>query len=328
MRVDIWVAGMCLGLASLAGAAVPVMVVNGIEVSDVEISAAKQVLTAQLRGQTVDETMLTRRAVDQVIARVLLGAAAREAKVQADQKEVDAAIEQQRQMAGGPEKLAESLKQAGLTEAELRRITAETLAVRRYIETALLATLTVTDEDLKAYYESHTKEFEHGEQVKLRMILIEAKPSADETTRSAARAKVESIHKRLLAGEDFATLARQFSEDPTRETGGEIGWVSKGRLLSELEPAVFALAPGKPSDVLVSSYGFHIFLVEERKPAGTSSLAEVKDNLRMFLQRRKAETAVREKVDALRAGAKIVYLDPALESMVLGRPAPSVVPPR
>ncbi|HPC82898.1 MAG TPA: peptidylprolyl isomerase [Thermoanaerobaculaceae bacterium] len=321
--------------AGVAGAAAPVMVVNGIEVNDVEIAAAKQAVGAQLRGQTADETMITRRAVDQVIARVLLGAAAREAKVQADEAKVEAALEQQRKMAGGAAGLAESLKHVGLSEAELRRITAETLAVREYIETVLLADLTVTDADLEAYYKEHPKEFEHPEQVKLWMILLEAKPSADETTRAAARAKAESIHKRLVAGEDFATLARQFSEDPTKANGGEIGWVGKGRLLPELEPAVFALAPGATSEVLTSSYGFHIFRVEARKPAGISSLAEVKDNLRTFLHGRKAEARVREKVDVLRAKARIVYLDPALEAAVLGRSpahqptsAAPVLPPR
>lgn len=328
MRLNALVVGMCLVVPGLAAAAIPVMVVNGVQVSDVEVNAAKQAIAAQLRGQTADETMITRRAVDQVVARILLGAAAREAKVQADEAKVEAAIEQQRMIAGGPEKLAESLKQAGLTEPDLRRITAETMMVRQYIETVLLASLTITDEDLKAYYEAHPKEFEHGEQVRLRMILVEAKPSADETTRAAARTKVESIHTRLLAGEDFATLARQFSEDATKANGGEVGWVSKGRLMPELEPAVFALEPGKISDVQASSFGFHIFRVEERKPAGTSALAEVKDNLRSFLRGRKAESTVREKVDTMRAGAKIVYLDPALEAVVLGRPAAPVGPPK
>ena len=323
--------GMGLVVSGLAAAAVPVMVVNGSQVSEVEVNAAKQAIAAQLRGQTADETMITRRAVDQVVARILLGAAARAAGVEADEAKVEAAIEQQRAMAGGPDKLAESLEQAGLTEPELRRITAETIMVRQYIETVLLAGLTITDEDLATYYQAHPKEFEHGEQVRLRMILIEAKPSADETTRAAARTKVESIRARLLAGEDFATLARQFSDDATKANGGEIGWVSKGRLMLELEPAVFALEPGKVSDVLGSSYGFHLFRAEERKPAGSSTLAEVKDNLRSFLRGRKAESIVREKVDSLRAGAKIVYLDPALEAVVLGRSAtaaPPAAPPK
>lgn len=327
MRLSALVVGICLVVPGLAAAAVPVMVVNGVQVSDVEVNAARQAVAAQMRGQTADETMVTRRAVDQVVARILLGAAAREAKVQADEAKVEAAIEQQRKMAGGAEALAESLKQAGLTEPELRRITAETMTVRQYIDTVLLGSLTVTDEDLKGYYESHPKEFEHGEQVKLRMILVEAKPTADETTRAAARTKVDSIHTRLLAGEDFAVLARQFSDDATKANGGEVGWVSKGRLMPELEPAVFALEPGKVSDVQASSFGFHIFRVEERKPAGTSTLAEVKDNLRNFLHGRKAESTVREKVDTLRAGAKIVYLDPALEAAVLGRPAAPAAQP-
>lgn len=328
MRLSVLVVGVCLMVASVVGAVTPVMVVNGSQVSDVEVNAAKQAMTMQLRGQTTDDAMITRRAVDQVVARVLLGGAAREAKVAIDDAKVEAALEQQRKAAGGAEALAESLKQAGLTESELRRITAETMMVRQYIETVLLANLAVTDGELKAYYDANPKEFQHSDQVRLRMILLEAKANVDETTRAAARAKAESIHKRLLGGEDFAGLAQQFSEDPTKARGGEVGWVGKGRLLPELEPAVFALEAGKVSDVLTSSYGFHIFKVEERKPAGTSTFDEVKDKLRNFLRNRKAETAVHEKVDALRAGAKIVYLDTALEAAVQGHaPTPAGLQP-
>lgn len=313
-----------LGVVSLAHAAVPVMVVNGYEVTDIEVNVAKQAVAAQLQGQTADQTMIVRRAVDQVVARVILAGAAREAKVKLDESKVEAALAQQRQMAGGAERLAASLKEVGLTESELRRITAETMLVRQYMETVLLPGITITDEELKAYYDEHPSEFRHSEQVKLRMILIEAKPTSDETSRAAARAKAESIHKRLLAGESFAALAEQFSEDPTRSAGGEVGWVGKDRLLAELEAAVFATQTGKISDVLVSSYGYHIFKVEDRKPAGVSSFNEVKENLHGFLRGRQMESTIRAKVDSLRAGAKIVYLDPALEAMVLGKPAPAV----
>lgn len=317
--------------AGVAEAGKPVMVVNGIEVNDVEIGAARQAVAVQLRDQTTDESMLTRRAVDQVIARVLLGGAAREAKIQLNEKAVDAAIDEQRRLAGGPEKLAESLKQVGLTEAELRRITSETILVRQYVEETLVASIKVTDEDVKAEYEAHPEWAKHDEQIKLRMILVEPKsvtgaaaaPPTDEMAVTSARTKAEALLARLKGGADFAQVATEASDDPTKALGGEVGWVGRGRLLPELEKPAFELQAGQMSAVIQSSRGFHIFKVDERRPAGVYPLDEVREPIRHSMRNRKVGESLRTKLDALRSAAKIVYLDPALEAAVLGRPAPA-----
>jgi len=321
--------------AGVAEAAKPALVVNGVEVSDVEIGAARQVVAMQLRERTTDESMLTRRAVDQVIARILLGGAAREAKLSADPKMVDASIEEQRRMAGGPEKLADSLKQVGLTDAELRRITSETVLVRQYIEGVLAPAVKVSDDEVKAEYDGHPERVKHDEQVKLRMILVEPVPASsaaagsataspgDDKVMAAARAKAEAVLARLKGGADFGEVAKEASDDPTKSLGGEIGWVGRGRLLPELEKPTFELQNGQVSGVLQSSRGFHIFKVEERRPAGTFTLDELREQIRGALRNRKIGEALRTKVDGLRSAAKIVYLDPAIEATVLGRPAPA-----
>lgn len=334
MRWQALAVGVVVAAAGVAEAAKPVMVVNGIEVSDVEIGAARQAVAVQLRQQTADESMLTRRAADQVIARILLGGAAREAKIKLNEKAVDAAIEEQRRLAGGAEKLAESLKQVGLTEAELRRITSETVLVRQYIEEVLAASIKVTDEDVKAEFEAHPEWAKHDEQIKLRMILVEpvdaagAKPAGTTSPHSpeataAALAKAEALLARLKGGADFAEVAKEASDDPTKSLGGEVGWVGRGRLLPDLEKPVFELQAGQLSAVIQSQRGFHIFKAEERRPAGAYALDEIREQIRQSMRNRKATEAIRAKLDSLRSAAKIVYLDPALEAQVLGRPAPA-----
>jgi parvulin-like peptidyl-prolyl isomerase len=93
---------------------------------------------------------------------------------------------------------------------------------------------------------------------------LAAHPELD--TDKAQRAKAEEVLKRVRAGEDFATLAKEFSTDPgSKDKGGDLGWFGTGQMIAEFEKAAFALKPGEVSDVVQSPYGFHIIKVEERK---------------------------------------------------------------
>lgn len=131
-------------------------------------------------------------------------------------------------------------------------------------------TLEVPEEDLRAYYDSNTDEFTLEEQVRARHILLKA--SGDEAV-AQARATLESVRRRLEAGEDFATLARELSQDDaSRDLGGELGFFTRGRYNPALEDAAFGGAPGSivgPVETdLITQTGLHLIEIQERRDGG------------------------------------------------------------
>jgi parvulin-like peptidyl-prolyl isomerase len=115
--------------------------------------------------------------------------------------------------------------------------------VQKYATDKLQAKIKASDEEIKHYMESH--------------------PEAD--TSQQFRAKAEEIVKRARAGEDFAKLAQEFGTDGTKDKGGDLGWFGPGQMDPDFEKAAYALKPGEISDVVETSFGFHVIKMEERK---------------------------------------------------------------
>ena len=186
------------------------------------------------------------------------------------------------------------------------------------IDTAkMAAATTVTDQDLQAYYDEHRDEYRTPEQVKVSHILIKTPlpaPGAkeDEKAVADARAKAEDVLKQVKAGGDFAKLAEKYSEDPgSAKSGGELGWIGRGRTVPEFEKAAFSLGKGQTSDLIKSSYGFHIIRVEDKQEAHVKSLAEVKGEIEEKVKQQKAARSAEAGANNLLSAARTDGLDKA-----------------
>ncbi len=304
---------VCFLLSAAVGAQTA-FTVNGKAITTAQLQLAKGALLSRMGLQPgmVDEAMLTKAAVDQLVAMELLAQAALEAKLKVEPAEVKASLDQEKKQMGGEEAFAKALQQAGLTEAELARIEEQRLLIQKFINQEINPKATVADGEVQAYYQAHPDEFKHEEQIKLQMILTRP-AGADEKAQAEANARAEAAAKRVAAGEDFAKVAAEVSEDPSKQRGGEVGWVRKGMLLAELEGPVFALKAGEVSKVLQSQYGFHLFRVAERRPAGQYPFAEVKENLAKMLRDRKSSELLMQAVETRKAKAKIEAVDPQVK---------------
>jgi peptidyl-prolyl cis-trans isomerase D len=175
----------------------------------------------------------------------------------------------------------------------------------------------VTQSDLQSYYNQHQDEYRVPEQVNVRHILIKSPApgpdgKVDQKADEAAKAKSEDILKQIKAGGNFADLAKKYSEDPgSAKNGGSLSWIGKGRTVPEFEKAAFSLPKGGTSDVVKSSYGYHIIHVDDKQEAHVKSLDEVKPQIEAVLRQQKAARAAEGEANAFVTQARTSGLDKA-----------------
>ena len=175
----------------------------------------------------------------------------------------------------------------------------------------------VAANDVLSYYDQHRDEYRVPEQVKVSHILIKtplpvAGAKEDEKAVAEVRKKAEDILKEVKSGGDFAKLAEKYSEDPgSAKSGGELGWIGRGRTVPEFEKAAFSLAKGQTSDLVKSSYGFHIIRVEDKHDAHLKTLADVKGEIEEKVKKQKVERATEAAANALLSQARTDGFDKA-----------------
>ncbi|MBI5640425.1 MAG: peptidylprolyl isomerase [Nitrospirae bacterium] len=172
--------------------------------------------------------------------------------------------------------------------------------------------ISVTDKDIEIYYKTHQDEFKVKEQVLARHILVKVDADASEEDKKKARTKAEDLLKRVKAGEDFAKLATEFSDDPSAKTkGGDLGYFSRGRMVKEFEDAAFALKPGDISDIVTTKYGYHIIKVTDKKGEETLPLESImKERIRKKLLEDFRQAKIKDFIDkAIKDAGVELYRD-------------------
>jgi len=196
----------------------------------------------------------------------------------------------------------------GMSYDQLAGYVREIELSRSLIEKQISPTIQVSDEEVKTFYEGNLELFDTEEQVHVRHIIFNATFEADAQTVAEARAKAEDAHRRALAGEDFAELARELSEGPTAAKGGDLGFFTRGQTAPAFDAAAFALEPGGISPVVRSPFGLHVIKVEEKRPARRVPLDEVFEHVRNLLAQQKTGASVAKLVESLVEKGTVVNL--------------------
>jgi peptidyl-prolyl cis-trans isomerase D len=155
--------------------------------------------------------------------------------------------------------------------------------------------VTVTPADIERYYNQNIQQFQTPEQVRASHILLKTEGKNDEDVRKAA----EEVLKKVKANGDFAALAKQYSEDTSKDQGGDLGLFGKGRMVPEFEAAAFAMQPGQVSDLVKSQFGYHIIKVTERQDPKTTPIDEVRAQIQQQLASQMADTQIADRARQL-----------------------------
>lgn len=234
-------------------------------------------------------------------------------------KEIDEEIEKIKKRIPPGKTLDDMLKDANMSMKEFREEVTVGSSVRKARldkreEFKKQADATVTEAFMKDYYKKNIDKFKEPSRIRLSEILFKADPSGGQKVWMAAKKNAADIKARIDAGEDFAELAKQYSEDPYAEKGGDMGWAHEGSLSPEIEEAVKSLKVGEVSGPIMSIYGYHLIRFEEKIPPRQK---EYKD---LNHEKLKAELSAKERkrlwdgwIDELRSTAKIEILSEMLK---------------
>jgi peptidyl-prolyl cis-trans isomerase C len=245
---------------------------------------------------------LRRRTAEDLVDRALLLAEAERRKLVAPAGEVDRAFAALRGQYPAGAFEAELAKE-GLKAEDVRARLADQLTVARLFESAVFASVAVSEDQAKRHYEAHAAEYEQPAQVRAQHIVTRSRDEAEQA-RAELRRKPAS----------FADVARRVSISPEAAQGGDLGWFGRGAGMPDVFNVCFDLPPGQLSAVVPSPYGFHLFKVLERRPARRRPFAEVRDEIGRTLLVEARARAQEKFVADLRSGAHIAIDDDALAS--------------
>jgi peptidyl-prolyl cis-trans isomerase D len=140
-----------------------------------------------------------------------------------------------------------------------------------------------TDEQIQSYYDRNIDIYSKPEQRWARHILLKTSAEDTDEVREQKLTQAQDVLQMAQAGDDFAELAKEYSEGPSAPKGGDLGLFTKGRMVKPFEDAVFAMQPGEISDIVETSFGYHIIKLEDIIPGSLKPLEEVKDEIRTTL---------------------------------------------
>jgi len=252
-----------------------------------------------------------------VISKLLVNRATEEDKKKA-RTAADKFVASTKQQAGSDESFQRQLRAMNFTTEQFDAQVVERAICEEVVDRELRSQVNITDEQLKKFYDENGEQFERPETVRAAHILLSTRDAVtgqemSEETKKERKQQIDKILERAKKGEEFAALAREYSEDPgSKNTGGEYTFARGQFRNPEFENAAFALKTNEISGVITTAFGYHIIKLYEKMPAHKLELAKVKDDLRDGLSRREVqEKLLPDYLKSLKKDASLQYFNGA-----------------
>jgi peptidyl-prolyl cis-trans isomerase C len=296
-----------------------VVTINGVAIREKEVfvecekradAQAAQMTAMGWKSDEASRKMMREQSrdsvLDMLVEKAIITEQLKSNKIEITDADIDARFLEILKDAGKtPEQAAEDLKQQNRTVNEFKEQLRWHVGIEKLC-TAISKEKDVTEADAKQFYDTNPQYFQQPEQIRASHILIKTE-GMDEAKKAEAKKKIEDILKKARDGEDFAVLAKTYTEDPgSKDTGGEYTF-PKGKMVPEFENAAFALEVGKISDVVETQFGYHIIKLSEKMPAKTWGFDEVKAKILQELKRQKTSKFWQQYSGDVKKAAKIEW---------------------
>ena len=250
----------------------------------------------------------TAKVVDELINDRLLARVSKDISV-AD-TEIDLQFDELKRSYPDETNFREELIKGGQTETGVRENLRVALKQERWLAQQLEGKITVTPAEVEKVYRESSIAFTNPEMVRASHILIQIYPGASEAVIAEKRRQVTTIADRLIKGEAFAPLAREYSEDTvTREAGGDLGYFAKDDVDPTFGTAAFKMKVGDIVSPVRSKLGFHLIQLTGRRPAAPIPLEQIRDRIAKLIVSEKRKEELKKLLASLREKAKIeIYL--------------------
>jgi len=243
--------------------------------------------------------------LEELIDRELLLQESQKSGVKIEVAEVKAQLDRMRSQYATEAEFKRALNTMGFFGTNIEFQLKEWMEIRRFVNDRIANKIEIPEEDIRASYDSHPHIFKRPESVQASHILIKVDPTANELQKAEARKEIAMIDKKLKAGEDFAALAKAYSQGPSNVKGGDLGYFGRGQMVKPFEAAAFALKPGEVSGIVETRFGYHIIKVFDKKPPMAIPYEEARDRISQYLKNAKIQKQLNQYVDELKKNATI-----------------------
>lgn len=245
-----------------------------------------------------------RNVIDRLIMDKLLFGEAVKRDIKIDEKELKDRIAEIRKRYSTDREFEEALLKENVSMNELEKMHRERLMIDKLIDEEIRKRISISPHEVLSYYEANKTSFSEPKRAKLWSILIKV---TKERTDEEASELAKQILTRIEAGGDFSSLAKEYSDGPYKDNGGDMGWVEEGDLMDKINKVVFALKAGEVSGIINTSLGYHIFKAEEVVESKEKEFREVKNTIEQYLYKQKVEKYLSEWVEQLKKNAYIAF---------------------
>ena len=286
-----WVAAWSCGvLASvfLSAAVSPAEVVDKIlatvDGEPITLYQLKQFADRNIRGRQLSTAMDQGQMLDALITDTIVEKEVGEKGIVVRDEDIDHYVDGIKERNKiDDEQLKQALQAQGLSLEAYRAQIRQDIQRQQLVTREIRGKVSVTPEEVQRYYDAHLSEYSTPARLQVAHILFRLDPDAPSDRVAALTAKAQEVHQRIKKGADFAEMAKQYSEDPSGQNGGSLGWFKQGELLDTIEKAAGALKVGEVSEPVRTKVGLHIIKLEGREGESHQKLDDLADQIKQQL---------------------------------------------